>query len=175
MIWFRRCDSRLTICTSFLSSSSSGAKRASSLSAPVMAVSGWRISWAMAAERRPSAAMRSLVDDFAFQALQFGEVLEIEDVAAGFILSGAQRRNRKAQKARRSGRRAKFDLLAQRQGISLLVDFHRPETGKNVGNVLAAQQTESVAGDLRAGAIHQQDAASRSVVSKPPRMDSMMS
>jgi hypothetical protein len=61
MIWFKRCDSRLTMCTSFLSSSSRGARRASSLRAPVIAVSGWRISCAIAAESRPKAAMRSFV------------------------------------------------------------------------------------------------------------------
>ena len=38
-----------------------GARRASSFNAPVMAVRGWRISCAMAADKRPRAAMRSLV------------------------------------------------------------------------------------------------------------------
>ena len=58
---FSRSDSRLTIPTRCFSSSSSGTIRPSSFTAPAMAVSGWRISCAMAAESRPSAAMRSLV------------------------------------------------------------------------------------------------------------------
>ena len=102
MIWFNRCDSRLTMCTSFLSSSSSGARRASSFSAPVIAVSGWRISCAIAAESRPKAAMRSFVDYFPFETLQFGQVLEVVNEAGVLVLRRAQRRNRKAEEADRT-------------------------------------------------------------------------
>ncbi len=98
-------------------------------------------------------------DDFPFEALEFGEVLEVVDEAHVLILRGAQRRNGKTEEAGGSFGSLVFDFLARGEGIALLVALDGPEAGENVGNFFAAMQTQAGTGNFRAGAIHHQDAA----------------
>src|SRR5208282_1775747 len=54
---------------------------------------------------------------------------------------------------------AELDLPAHGKGVPLVVDLHRPEAGENLRDVFAATQTNTMPGNLRAGAVHQQNSA----------------
>ena len=162
MIWFRRCDSRLTMCTSFLSSSSSGANRASSFSAPVMAVSGWRISCAIAAESRPKRRHAFFGNHFPFQALQFRQILEVINETHVLVLRRAQRRNRKAQKRIAPFASLEFNFLSRWPADCPARPLPRAKSREKCLAIFSPRmQSQAGTGDFRAGAIHDQDRPSQ--------------
>ena len=76
MMLFSRSDSRVTICSSWRCSSLKSGMPESMLTEPAIEVKGLRISCAMAAASRPTAASRSCMRDFALQAPDFGQIIE---------------------------------------------------------------------------------------------------
>src|SRR6266436_1525349 len=139
MMLLSRSDSLLTILTRCFSSSSSGTRRASSLTAPAIAVKGCRISCAMAAEIR--------------------EVLKIENVAVALRVARTQRRNTDAQIADVPGGCTEVNLFPEGEPLAICVLTGEPEILIQFLQLLAAQINEAISEDFLAGAIQQQNAS----------------
>ncbi len=115
-------------------------------------------------------------DDFPFEALQFRQVLEIENEAGGLVLTGAQRRNRKPQETDGALRRLEFHFLAQVRAEFPARPFRRAKNLGNVSFMFSPRSRPNPWPVISAPArFSRRMRPSRSVVSRPPRMESMMS
>src|ERR1700757_1887842 len=100
-----------------------------------------------------------LRDDLTFQALQFGKILKVENVAARLVLGEPQWRNGQADVTSRAVGSTKFYFFPQSERASLLVKLNRPKSGKHIFNLFTPEQPESQSGNLGARSVHQQDLA----------------
>ena len=178
MIWFNRCDSRLTICTRFLSSSSSGASRANSFNS-----AGHRrerlANFVRDGRGKPSQRGHAFLGGhFLFEALEVGEVLKIENVTAVPDARPCAAARSKCRESAAGPSGSKLDFaLRKRLRIFLLVHFNGPEIRRRSRRHSRPRNgLRSRSPVISAPArFSSRMRPSRSVVSRPPRMESMMS